>query len=313
MQRDFHPSYRTGLLAWFVTVTVGAGWQLATRYGVTTTLTPIDLALLRYVIPSLVLFPILLRHGFGAKIGSVWLLMLIVIGGGLPFGLIGMVGAQFAPASHMGALLPGSMPVFVAILSAIILGERFALGRIFGLGVIVLGVVCVVGTAIIGTVGGAHVLLGDALFIGAGVFWAIYTVAYRKSGLDPWHGAALICFWSSILVIPIWLMSPGAALLDAPWPDIALQVAAQGILAGLIGLAAYGAAIRHLGASVAAVSGAVAPALTAVGGFFLLGEPLSWLTAIGVACVAGGIWAFAGSPGMSQLFSKPARDPEARG
>ncbi|MEP5152469.1 EamA family transporter, partial [Planktotalea sp.] len=164
----------------------------------------------------------------------------------------------------------------------------------------------------IGAVGGANVLLGDALFIGAGVFWAIYTVAYRKSGLTPWHGAALICFWSSILVIPIWLMSPDAALLDAPWSDIALQVAAQGILAGLIGLAAYGAAIRHLGASVAAASGAVVPALTAVGGFFLLGEPLSWLTAIGVACVAAGIWAFAGSPGMSQFFAKPVRDPEAK-
>ena len=313
MQRDFQTSFKAGLLAWLITVTVGASWQLATRYGVTTTLTPIDLALLRYVIPALVLFPVLLRHGFGAKIGSVWLLMLIVIGGGLPFGLIGMVGAQFAPASHMGALLPGSMPVFVAILSAAILGERFARGRIVGLVAIVFGVVCVVGTALVGTIGDATVLLGDALFIAAGVFWAIYTVAYRKSGLDPWHGAALICFWSSILVIPIWLMSPGAALLDAPWPDIALQVVAQGILAGLIGLAAYGAAIRHLGASVAAVSGAVVPALTALGGYFLLSEPLSWLTALGVACVAGGIWAFAGSPGMPQLLSKPARNPKAKG
>ena len=212
---------------------------------------------------------------------------------------MGMAGAQFAPASHMGALLPGSMPVFAALLSAMFLGERFGRGRLVGLGIIILGVACVVGTTLIGTAAGSQVLIGDMLFISAGILWAIYTVVFRKSGLDPWHGAALICFWSSILVIPIWLFSPNAALLDAPFPDIALQVAAQGILAGLIGLAAYGAAIRHLGASVAAVSGAVVPALTALGGFLILGEQLSWLTAIGVICVAVGIWAYARAPGLS--------------
>ena len=302
MQPDIRPDLRAGLLAWLITVTVGAGWQLATRFGVTTTLTPIDLALLRYVIPAIALFPILVRHGFWVKDRPLWILALIVIGGGLPFGLLGMAGAQFASASHMGALLPGSMPIFVALLSVVFLGERFGRGRILGLGIIILGVACVVGATLFGTTGGSNVLLGDALFISAGVFWAIYTVAYRKSGLDPWRGAALICFWSSILVLPIWIMSPSAALLDAPLPDIALQVAAQGILAGLIGLAAYGAAIRHLGASVAAVSGAVVPALTAIGGYLLLGEALSWLTAIGVASVAVGIWVYAGSPGVSLIF-----------
>ncbi|MEO1239014.1 MAG: hypothetical protein AAFW64_04990, partial [Pseudomonadota bacterium] len=48
-------------------------------------------------------------------------------------------------------------------------------------------------------------------------------------------------------------------------------------------------------ASIAAVSGAVVPALTALGGLVLLGEPLSMLTGGGVLRVAGGIWAFAGA------------------
>ncbi|MEL6551609.1 MAG: hypothetical protein AAFQ54_15315 [Pseudomonadota bacterium] len=46
---------RAGPLAWLLAVTVGVGWQLARRFGVTTTLAPIDLALLRYVIPALAL------------------------------------------------------------------------------------------------------------------------------------------------------------------------------------------------------------------------------------------------------------------
>ncbi|MEP0049844.1 MAG: DMT family transporter, partial [Roseobacter sp.] len=171
---------RAGLAAWVICVIVGASWQLATRLGVTTSLTPIDLALLRYALPTLVLLPILLRQGFGTKGKPIWVPTLVIIGGGLPFGLLGMAGAQFAPASHMGAVLPGSMPVFVALLSAIVLGERFGRNRIIGLTAIVFGVACVVGTSFAGTAGGTDVLVGDALFIMAGVFWAIYTVAYRK-------------------------------------------------------------------------------------------------------------------------------------
>lgn len=310
MSNDAYPNHRAGVLAWIATVLIGASWQLATRFGVTTTLTPIDLALLRYVIPAIALLPILFRKGFLPTGVPLWIPVLIVVGGGLPFGLLGMAGAQFAPVSHMGALMPGSMPVFVAMLSAIILGERFSKGRITGLGIIVLGVVCVVWAAFTDSAGGQSVLFGDALFISAGVFWAVYTVAYRKSGLDPWHGAALICFWSAILIAPIWTIMPNTTLLDAPIPDIALQVAAQGILAGLLGLAAYGAAIRNLGASAAAVSGAVVPALTALGGFVLLGERLSILTGLGVLLVAGGIWAFAGAPGSKPMLKGATSEAE---
>lgn len=158
---------------------------------------------------------------------------MIVGGAGLPFGLLGMAGAQFAPVSHMGALLPGSMPVFVALLSVLVLGERFSKLGMIGLGVIVVGVICVVAATLSGSVGGPSVLFGDTLFIVAGVFWAVYTVAYRKSGLDPWHGAALVCFWSAVLITPLWAIMPKATLLSAPFPDLVLQVVAQGVLTSM--------------------------------------------------------------------------------
>ncbi len=304
MRTDAGQNLAFGAVAWIATIVIATSWQLATRFGVTTTLAPIDLAVFRYAIPAIGLLPVLLRHGIVPKGQPVWITLLIVVGGGLPFGLLGMAGAQCAPANHMGALLPGSMPVFVAALSAMFLGETFGRTRLLGLAIIVLGVGCIAGAALTGSVGGRNVLIGDALFITAGVFWAVYTVAYRKSGLDPWHGAALICFWSSVLVVPIWVLSPHTLLLSAPIADITLQVAAQGILAGLLGLAAYGAAIRHLGASLAAASGAVVPAFTALGSFFLLSEPLSWLTGLGITSVAIGIWAYSGAPGLPQSWSE---------
>jgi drug/metabolite transporter (DMT)-like permease len=45
----------------------------------------------------------------------------------------------------------------------------------------------------------------------------------------------------------------------------------------------------------------VVPVLTALGGLVLLDEPLSMLTGLGVALVAGGIWAFADMPGSKHV------------
>ncbi len=230
----------------------------------------------------------------------------MVIGGGLPFGLLGMVGAQFAPAAHMGALLAGSMPVFVALLSALMLGERFPLMRRIGLGAVVAGVAAVVASSFAGGTGG-KVFWGDLLFLAAGVLWAAYTVAYRKSGLTPWHAAALICFWSTLGVIPLWLVSGGTGLVAAPMRDVALQILVQGLLAGLLGLAAYGVAIRCLGPSLAAASGAVVPAVTALGGVFLLGESMTPLSIFGVLLVVIGMWAYAGGPGADLYAWRPVR------
>lgn len=117
-------SLAAGIAAAFASVAIGAGWQVATRLGTTTSLQPIDLALLRYCIPAILLAPIWWRvRPIPASVDRRVLLAMLA-GGGLPFGLLGMAGAQFAPVAHMGALLPGSMPLFVALLAAIVLGER---------------------------------------------------------------------------------------------------------------------------------------------------------------------------------------------
>lgn len=137
-----------GIAASAATICIGSAWQLATRYGVTTTLTPYDLSLLRYLIPAILLSPVLVKYGLFPTMQTQWTIPLIVGGAGLPFGLLGMAGAQFAPAAHMGALLPGTMPLFVAIFCVIFLKERYSIERLAGLGIILIGVALIFGTSI---------------------------------------------------------------------------------------------------------------------------------------------------------------------
>lgn len=295
MQNESKPL--VGVLAWFAAALIGSAWQLATRSGVSTSLEPMDIVLLRYVIPAVLLLPVLIRNGFVPRSGDRWNLSIMVFGAGFPFGLLAITGAKFAPASDMGALLPGAMPVFVAILSFAYPGERIRYSRIAGLGVIVLGVAAIAGMPLMS---GAALLSdgiwrGHCLFLAAGFLWAIYTVRYRRSSLSPWHATALVCFWSAVVAIPAWLASGKSTLTEVPMTDLVIQILVQGILAGIAGLVFYALAIRHLGAGPAAVSGAAVPPMTAIGGTILLAEPLPAATVAGVVLVAIGIALSAGA------------------
>jgi len=285
------PSLPIGLAAAFAAALVGTTWQVATRHGVTTTLHPFDLALLRYGTAALLLLPTLLlvcRRSPDLLRRTRGSLGLMVLCAGLPFGLLAMAGAAFAPVAHMGALLPGTIPVFTGLLAAVVLHDRLSAGRLLGFALIVVGVALVAGKALL--IRSDQAWIGDLLFLAAAAIWAVYTVAFQRSGLTPWQATAVVSVASAALILPIWALSGGPArMAAAPWTDLATQAAAQGLLAGMAGQWTFAMAIRHLGSSRAALSGALVPALTAIGGWAILGEQPDGATFAGAAVIAIGI------------------------
>jgi drug/metabolite transporter (DMT)-like permease len=283
-----------GLLAALAAALIGSGWQIASRHGVTTSLGPLELAVLRYGIPSLLLLPLLLRTGlFPAGLPHHHLLLL-VFGGGLPFGLLVLAGAQWAPAAHMGVFMAGSVPLFTALGARLVSGERITGLRLAGL-LLIGGGMAVFGASSFADA--AHTWRGDLLFILAAMLWAIYTLAFRRSGLTPWQGAAVINTWSLLLLSPVLLVFGAPRLLSAPWTDVARQALGQGVVAGLLGLVTYMIAIAKLGAARASLSAALVPISTALGAACLLGEPLGAGTLVACVLVAGGVALAGGAPG----------------
>lgn len=282
-----------GLLAALAAALLGSGWQIISRHGVTTALGPLELAILRYGVPALVLLPLLVKTGlFPARLPR-RRLGLLVLGGGMPFGLLVLAGAQWAPAAHMGVLVAGSVPLFTAFGARLAHGERITGVRMAGL-LLIGGGMAVFGFGGLGDA--VHTWRGDLLFVLAAMAWAVYTLAFRGSGLTPWQGAALINAWSSLLLLPVLLAFGAPKLLTAPWGDVAWQALGQGVVAGLLGIVTYMAAIARLGAARASLSAALVPVSTALGAAWLLGEPLGALTlaasglvACGVA-LASGVW-----------------------
>jgi len=288
-----------GILGAVTAISIWAGWQIATRHSASTSLTPFDLAFLRYGVASLLLAPVLLRSGLLPKPAKLWTIAGMVAGAGLPFGLVAMAGARLAPVAHMGSIMPTTVPMFVMLFGALWFGERPTRTHFIGFALIFAGVAAIIGPSLGDAAGSWR---GDLLFVCGGALWAVYTFGIRQSGLTGWQAAAVLNAWSFLLLLPIWYLSGNSGFLVASWQELAMQVLWQGILSGVVGIAAYSLAVRRLGVTVAAAFSALVPAMSSFGGMLFLGESLSplavgalLLVTVGFLFASGAVGALAGA------------------
>src|SRR5580658_10376352 len=199
------PGYLKGAVAGFAAVSIWASWSVITRLAVTTNLNAWDIAALRFGVAGLLLTPALVRQGLAPdRLG--WLgLAVIIAGNGAPYALIAASGLQFAPAYDQGALNPGCMPLFVALIAATVLREKLSTTRKAGLGLILTGAAIIVAWHRWGATWSPARTFGDALFLLASFLTACFTVKMRQAQLKPLHAAALVSTGSLVIYLPIYL------------------------------------------------------------------------------------------------------------
>lgn len=263
-----------------------AGWMVLSRHGVQTSLDVWDINALRFGVAGLILLPFALRRGLGvARIGWPGAL-LIAAGAGAPYTLLAIGGFAFAPVTH-GALIPGLMPLFTALIGAWILGEVLTRRRLLGLLLVLLGVACIGGRGWLVQSSGQW--RGDLMFAIGALLWATHTVAVRRFRVDAWQATALVCVLSLAGYLPGYLLVFGGRLLEAPLADVLIQGFYQGALTSVAALWCYVRSIAHLGAAGAAVFAALVPALASLMAIPVLGELPGFLEWAGVALVTIGI------------------------
>ncbi len=285
----------TGALAAIATVVLWASGLALVRYGVVGSLTPWDVMFLRMVVPALMLWPILLRLGSGFGRGRNGSVILMMICAGLPFMSISTLGFTMAPVAHAGAFMPGTMPLFAALLSWLVLGEKLSRDRLIGFGCILLGAGAIAGYHVLHSSGG--IWRGHLLFVCSGFMWATFTVSLRRSGLTPWHATAIVYCSAAVLFAPGYLLFAPSNLTQAPLFEIVVQLV-QSVLTGVLSLYLFGIAVGRLGAGRAAAFGALTPVLAALLGIPLLHEwpePITWA---GIALVAAGVSLASGAAAM---------------
>ena len=252
------------------------------------TLTPFDIALLRILGAGSVLLPWgvwLVRSGTARG----WLgvsplpwrtTVLTGFFGGLLYALLAYAGFVYAPAAHASVLMPGSLPLWTALLAALILHDRITPARALGLAFIVAGDLLVGGASLLKAFEGGVVWKGDLLFMSAAFCWSVYSVLARKFALDAVRATIAITTFAFITYVPAYalLVASGAVqsrLGVVPVGDVVFQLLFQGVGSVVISGITFTQMIRSFGPVRSTMITALVPGLSALGAVVFLGEPLS--------------------------------------
>lgn len=281
---------RTPWLGWAalaLTLCIWAAFFISLRAGARAALPPVELALLRFGPAGLLLAPLLWTRRARFAAVPKRLLLLVVAGAGLPYFLIAGWGMRHAPVADGATLIPGTLPLFTALLAAALHG-RSALRRWPALLCIAAGVA----TLLALRAGQADLAQGYSLFLLGSLMWSAYTLALRQAKLAPIEAAALISGVSLLLLLPLlgWhaLQQP-LALPQLPASQLYVQLAIQGLGVGLLSTLGYSMAVSRLGAERSATAGALTPVLATLMAMPLFGELPDGGTLLGMALIAAGV------------------------
>ncbi len=303
--------HHIGLAAAVVTVLIWTSFILIARASNDPArgglLTPLDIAFCRIVGAAVILLPwgawLVQQDRARGVVGASWLgLSPLPVGitvkvgffGGLLYAMLAYSGFVYAPALHASVLMPGSLPLWTALLAAWLLHDRITPARAMGLGLIVLGDLLVGGLSLLRAFDGGQVWLGDVLFMLAAMCWATYSVLARHHGLDAVRATMAITCFAFVVFVPSYsaLVFTGLVkghVFTAPWRDVLFQATFQGWGSVVISGITFTQMIRHFGPVRSTMITALVPGLSALGAVWLLGEPLRWNLGLGLMLVTAGI------------------------
>ena len=300
-----------GLAAAAVTVLIWTAFIIIARASADParggSLTPFDIAFCRIVGASLVLLPWgawLVVQDRDRGVGQSSLLGLsplslkvtatVGLFGGLLYALLAYSGFVFAPAAHASVLMPGSLPLWTALLAVVVLRDHITPLRALGLAFIVLGDLMVGGASLLHAFDGGEVWKGDVLFMTAALCWSAYSVLARHHALDAVRATIAITAFAFVTYVPVYAaLTLGHVVVghvfSAPLKEVLFHALFQGWGSVVISGITFTKMIQHFGPVRSTMITALVPGLSALGAVLFLGEPLYWNLAAGLALVTIGI------------------------
>jgi len=290
-------------------VTIFSGWLVATRFAVTRELRVWDIAALRFGIGAVLLAPAVLRRGSRLSAAAWREGLVFALFWGVPFVLLVSFGLALTSAAQAAAFAPTLMPLFAGVFAWAFLRERQGRMRWLGYAAILTGLVCLVIAGI--AADGPPNPVGLAALATAAAAWAVYTLLFRRSELQPIQAAALICIWSAVLFIPVYMCLGLSRLSLASPAEIAFQAIYQGLLMSVIAVVTYNRAVSLLGSSAATAIIALLPAVASLFAVPVLGETPSPMECAAIAIITLGVLLASKSVPARRVRTSP--QPEGHG
>jgi drug/metabolite transporter (DMT)-like permease len=275
-----------GYAALFTTVAIWGVWVALTRQAVMHSLPPSAIALLRMIAPTILLAPAIWRAGIFAR-GKIVPLIFCIVGAGTPFVLLTVTGMKYATSADFAALVPGTMPILVALISAVFFKERLGWPRALGFVCCAVGVFAIAGRSL--AAADANTSFGHLLLLLAALSYACYTLAFRATGLTPIEATGIVAFWSLLMILPFGTLPVIEALRAGHVHEVIFQAVLQGVLSGTVAFIAFNIGIERLGASKGAAFAALVPVVATLLAIPILGEWPDLAAIVGVATTSLGV------------------------
>jgi drug/metabolite transporter (DMT)-like permease len=298
-----------GFIAAGCVVVFWSGFNIVSRMGGKSALTPFDMVALRFGISGLIMLPVFLRNPGALPLRQKLIVALI---GGLLYSLMVYSGFVFAPAAHAGILVNGGIPFATAVFAWLILGFRPNRQVVLAFSLTAIGIgLIAVQSLMVAKVSSERWWLGDIFFIVAALCWGFYGVLLRKWQLQAIDAIAALTVGAAILYLPVYLLFLPKAILLVPQQQLLLQGFYQGVVAALGAGLGYAYATQTIGPIKASLMLALVPGISSVMAVPLLGEPLGIATVLGLLCVTiGAIWgAVANAPAPARQILDRVKRP----
>jgi drug/metabolite transporter (DMT)-like permease len=217
------------------------------------------------------------------------LMMLFAVTGVSAYNAMAYYGLQYTTAIH-GLLLQSVTPLFVALWTFVLFGDRLSARQAFGVCVSLAGVLVIICRGSVAVLASLGFNAGDAWFLVALLIYAAYTALLRKR--PPIHPLSFLAAGMglgalALLPLAVWELASGHTfILDAASVASFVYVC---VFPSLLGYLLLNRGIELVGANRAAPFIHLVPVFGSVLAIALLGERFEPYHAIGYALVFAGI------------------------
>lgn len=211
--------------------------------------------------------------------------------------LLQSFGLTMTTATETGWLI-GLIPLWSAVLSALVLHERFGWMKLIGLGGGFAGAALVVSKGHVGGLLHLPSTRGDFLVLLSTINWAVYTVLGRKTlkALGPLRATAGMMLAGTLMLAPLFAWTQGWQELPGLSPAGWGAVLFLGIACSGLGYLFWYGAIEKIEASRVSSFLYIEPFVTLLAAFFLLHESVQAVTIVGGLLVLSSVYLLQRAP-----------------
>ncbi|MEZ5534493.1 MAG: DMT family transporter [Thiolinea sp.] len=254
---------------------------------------PLGLSFWRWAVAFLILLPFVLRpmrHRW-REFRQHWLLVLVLSAFGVAgFNSLVYLGLQTTSATN-GTIMQSINPIFIILLSGLVLGEKTTMRQWLGIIISLLGVLVILSRGDIEMLTGLDFHSGDLYIICSVIVWGTYTVLLRKLPAElkglPILGYTVLL--GALIILPFYVLE---TLNGRPMPLSTVSVASVFFVAlfpSVLSFLFWNHATQKLGANRTGQFAHLVPTFGILIAILVIGERLQGFHLAGIALVVTGL------------------------